>query len=153
MPKPIHFTAELMDAGGGGTYVLFPYSTEEKFGIKGRVPVKATIDGEPYRGSLIKYGNPLHMLLVRKDIREKTGKKAGDMIDVTIEQDSEKREIEIPEDLTKALKANKLETIFLKMSYSHQREYMLWIESAKKAETRENRIVKSIEKLLEKNSK
>ena len=32
MSKPIHFTAELMDAGAGtgGVYVLFPYSTEEK---------------------------------------------------------------------------------------------------------------------------
>jgi bifunctional DNA-binding transcriptional regulator/antitoxin component of YhaV-PrlF toxin-antitoxin module len=150
MAKPIRFVAELMDAGGGGAYVLFPYSTEEKFGIKGRVPVKATIDGEPYKGSLVKYGNPQHMLPVLKDIRAKINKKIGDMLDITIEHDAEKREVEVPKDLTKALKANKLEAAFWKTSFSHQREYVLWIEGAKKAETREKRIAKAIVKLQEK---
>ena len=56
MAKPIHFVAKLEAGDGGGAYVIFPYSTEEKFGIKGRVPVNATIDGEPYLGSLVKYG-------------------------------------------------------------------------------------------------
>lgn len=148
MVKQIRFTAELM-AGGGGAYVLFPYSTEEKFGIKSRVPVKATIDGEPYSGSLVKYGNPQHMLPVLKGIRAKINKKIGDMLDIAIEHDAEKREIEVPKDLTKALKANKLEAAFKKMSYSHQRKYVLWIEGAKKEETRMNRIAKAIIKLQE----
>jgi hypothetical protein len=150
MAKPIRFKAELMTGGGGGAYVLFPFSTEEKFGIKGRVPVKATIDGEPYKGSLVKYGNPQHMLPVLKDIRTKINKKIGDMLDITVEHDAEKREVEVPKDLTKALKANKLEATFKKMSYSHQREYVIWIEAAKKEETRAIRIAKSIEKILEK---
>ena len=147
MAKTIKFTAELMAGGGGGAYVLFPYSTEEKFGIKGRVPVLATINGEPYRGSLVKYGAPEHMLPILKAIREKIGKKIGDMIEITVAHDAEIREIEIPKDFAKALKANKLEAAFQKMAYSHRREYVMWIEGAKKAEKRENRIVKAIEKL------
>ena len=63
-----------------GAYVLFPYDTEKEFATKGKVPVKATFDGVPYTGSLIKYGNPQHMLGVLKAIRERTGKAPGDTI-------------------------------------------------------------------------
>lgn len=139
-----------MDAGSGGVYVLFPYSTEAEFGIRSRVPVRATIDGEPYQGSLVKYGQPQHMLLVLKSIRTKIGKDIGDMVDVSIWHDTEERKIEVPEDFAKALKENGLKAAFDKMSYSHQREYVLWIEGAKKEETRMKRIEKAIAKLMEK---
>ena len=150
MAKELRFKAELMDAGGGGVYVLFPYSTEAEFGIKGRVPIRATIDGEPYQGSLVKYGQPQHMLLVLKSIRAKIGKDIGDMVDVSIWHDTEERKIEVPKDFAKALKENGLKAAFDKMSYSHQREYVLWIEGAKKEETRMKRIEKAIAKLMEK---
>ena len=42
--------------------MLFPYDTEKEFATKGKVPVKATFNGVPYTGSLIKYSNPHHML-------------------------------------------------------------------------------------------
>ena len=155
MGKPVKFSAIIHDSGGntGGAYVLFPFDVQEVFGSKGRIPIVATIDGVPYRGSLVKYGNPQHMLPVLKGIREKTGKAIGDVVDITIERDMEKREVEVPKDFKKALKENRLEEKFLKMSYSHQREWMLWIEDAKKVETRVNRINKAMEKLKEKANK
>ncbi len=149
MTKAVKFKAELRDAGGGGVYVLFPYSTEEMFGVKGRVPIRATIDSEPYQGSLIKYGTPQHMLLVLKSIRAKIGKDIGDMVDIAVWHDTEERKVDVPKDFAKALKESKLKAAFDKMSYSHQREWVLWIEDAKKEETRMNRIVKAIGKLTE----
>ena len=35
-----------------------------------------------------------------------------------------------------------------KLSYSHQKEYVEWINDAKKLETRKNRINQAIEKLI-----
>ncbi len=139
-----------MDAGGGGVYVIFPYSTDEVFGVKGRVPIRATIDGEAYQGSLVKYGMPQHMLLVLKSIRAKIGKDIGDMVDVSIWHDTEERKVDVPKDFVKALKEHKLKAAFDKMSYSHQREWVLWIEDAKKQETRVRRIEKAIDRLQEK---
>ncbi|MBS1623657.1 MAG: DUF1905 domain-containing protein [Bacteroidetes bacterium] len=147
MAKAVKFTAELMDAGGGGVYVLFPYSTEQLYGVKGRVPIRAIIDGESYQGSLIRYGTPQHMLLVLKSIRTKIGKDIGDMVDVTVWHDQDKRTVDVPKDFAKALKENKLKAAFDKMSYSHQREWMLRIENAKKEETRMKRMERAIEKL------
>ena len=60
--KTYKFKARIEGASVGGACVYFPYDVEEEFGTKGRVPVKATFDGVPYSGSLVKYGAPQHML-------------------------------------------------------------------------------------------
>lgn len=66
------------------------------------------------------------------------------------EIDYEKREVYPPEDLTKALKDSGLLEKFGKMSFTHQREYVEAIVEAKKTETRERRILKTIEMLKKK---
>lgn len=138
------------EVGSGGAYVLFPYDVQETFGSKGRIPVRAWIEGEPYRGSLVKYGHPQHMFPVLKAIREKIGKSIGDTIEIILEADSDEREIDTPADLQKALKANKLDKAFAKLSYTHRKEYVQWIEGAKKPETRDNRISKAVEMIMAK---
>jgi Domain of unknown function (DUF1905) len=82
--KKYKFKAKIESSDGGGAYVLFPYDTEKEFATKGKVPVNATFDGVPYSGSLIKYGNPLHMLGMPKTIREQIGKGPGDMVEVVV---------------------------------------------------------------------
>ncbi|MDL2224848.1 DUF1905 domain-containing protein [Eubacteriales bacterium OttesenSCG-928-M02] len=66
-----------------GAYVEIPFDVREVYG-KGRVPVHATFDGEPYDGSLVRMGTPGHILGIRKDIRAKIGKQPGDMVEVTL---------------------------------------------------------------------
>ena len=68
-----------------GAYIEIPFDVRAVFG-KGRVPVHATFDGEPYDGSIVRMGTPCHIIGVRKDIRAKIGKQAGDMIRVTIKE-------------------------------------------------------------------
>lgn len=68
-----------------GAYVEFPYDVKAEFG-KGKVMVFASFDGEPYQGSLVRMGTPGHIIGVRKDIRAKIGKQAGDTVKVTIQE-------------------------------------------------------------------
>ncbi|MEG0176541.1 MAG: DUF1905 domain-containing protein [Anaerorhabdus sp.] len=68
-----------------GAYIEFPYDVKEEFG-KGRVKVYATFDGEPYEGSLVRMKTPGHIIGIRKDIRDKIKKQAGDTIKVTIKE-------------------------------------------------------------------
>jgi len=68
-----------------GAYVEIPFDVKEEFGA-GRVPVRATFDGEPYDGSVVKMGTPCHIIGIRKDIRAKIGKQPGDSVKVTLEQ-------------------------------------------------------------------
>ncbi|MBL7801127.1 MAG: DUF1905 domain-containing protein [Chitinophagales bacterium] len=150
MGKVCRFKAKIETTEGGGAFVYFPYDVQKEFGIKGRVPVKATFDGVAYTGSMVKYGDPRHMLLVLKPIRAQIGKTGGDEVEVTVQHDVDERTIVMPKDFTDALKAEKLLTSFEQMSFTHRKEYITWIESAKKQATRESRIVKALEMLKEK---
>jgi len=76
MTQKYIFRAVIEDAGGGGAYVNIPFDVEKTFGKK-RVKVIASIEGEPYRGTLVRMGEPQHMLPVLKEIREKIGKSFG----------------------------------------------------------------------------
>ena len=68
-----------------GAYVEVPLDVKAEFG-KGRVKVRATFDGEPYDGSLVRMGTPGHILGLRKDIRKKIGKQPGDTVHVTLRE-------------------------------------------------------------------
>jgi hypothetical protein len=141
------FVAVIENAGDGGAFVRIPFSVEEIFGKK-RVKVKTTINGEPYRGTLVRMGGPDHILIVLKEIRQKIDKTFGDQVEVTVEEDTGPRVLEIPPELAQALKQEpEAETIFQRLAYSHQREYVRWISKAKRAETRQKRTTKTIEML------
>jgi len=147
MSQNYQFRAIIEDPGSGGAYVTIPFDVEKAF-VKKRVKVQATIDGEPYRGSLVRMGTPDHMLLVLKDIREKIGKSIGDEISVELEEDLEPRLVIIPPDLQQALDANpNEEAYFNSLAYSHRKEYVWWINEAKRDQTRQERIRRTIEML------
>jgi hypothetical protein len=150
--KKYKFKAKIEAGEGGGAYVLFPYDTEKEFATKGRVPVKATFNGVPYSGSLVKYSNPKHMLGVLKAIREQIAKGPGDTIEVVIWRDEEVRTLEVPAQFKALMKKKGLLAFFEKLSYTHRKEYCRWIAEAKKEETRLKRQEKAIE-MLEKKSK
>jgi bifunctional DNA-binding transcriptional regulator/antitoxin component of YhaV-PrlF toxin-antitoxin module len=145
--KKYKFKAKIKAGNGGGAYVLFPYDTEREFATRGKVPVKATFSGVPYTGSLMKYGNPLHMLGVPKAIREQTGTGPGDTIEVVVWKDEEVRSVEVPAPFETLLKKEGLVPVFNKLSYTHRKEYCRWITEAKKEETRLKRLGKAIEML------
>jgi len=71
-----------------GAYVAVPYDIKAEFG-KGRLPVHASFDDEPYDGSIVNMGikNPdgtiCYIIGIRKDIRAKIGKQPGDSVLVT----------------------------------------------------------------------
>ena len=69
-------------------YVEIPFDVKACFG-KGRVPVRATFDGAPYDGQLVRMGTPCHIIGIRKDIRARIGKQPGDSVHVTIQERKE----------------------------------------------------------------
>jgi hypothetical protein len=141
------FKAILKSAGGGGALVEIPFDVEAAFGSK-KPKVKAVINGVPYRGTLVRMGTECHILGILKSIREQTGKKIGDSMEITLEADSEPRVVEIPLELQRLFKTEKeAKAIFDKLAYTHQKEYVQWINEAKKDETRQTRILKTIEML------
>jgi len=151
MTKKHTFVAKILDADGGGAYVEIPFDVEAAFGSK-RPKVKALIEGVPYRGTLTRMGTECHILGIRKEIREQIGKTFGDEIEITVEQDTEPRVIEIPRELAEAFEREKAAAeYFNSLSYSHQKEYVGYITEAKKEETRARRVAQTIEMLKQGN--
>jgi hypothetical protein len=145
--KKYKFKARIEAGDSSGAYVLFPYDTEKEFATKGQVPVKATFNGVPYSGSLVKYRHPLHMMGVLKFIREQIGKGPGDTVEVVIWRDEAVRTVEVPAQFEKLIRKEGLLPVFEKLSYTHRKEYCRWITDAKKEETRLKRLGKAIEML------
>ncbi len=145
--KRYPFQARIQAGDGGGAHVLFPYDTEKEFGTKGKVPVKATIDGVAYSGSLIKYGFPQHLLPVAKAIRTQIGKQPGDPVEVVVWRDEAVRTLEVPAAFGLLLKERGLLPFFESLSYTNRKEYCRWVSEAKKEETRARRLQKAVEML------
>lgn len=141
------FEAEIEAGQRGGAFVALPFDVESVYGTRGRVKVKATFDGQPYRGSIAPMGGR-HLLGLVKPIREAIGKSPGDRVEVVVELDTEERIVEVPPELAEALAAHPAAAAFFdRLSYTCRKEYAQWIAEAKKTETRARRTAKGIEML------
>ncbi len=150
MPKKT-FQAILERPAGVGTwtYLTVPFNALEVFERKGQIKVTGTINGQPYRSSLMPRGDGAHYLVVNKTLRDQIGAAQGDPVRVTMAPDSAPRAVALPADFKQALRRERAAaTTFARFSYSHQKEYVDWIESAKKAETRARRIEAALEMIV-----
>lgn len=146
--QPQEFEIVLNHYGDGSYGFIVPFDTATVFGKQDRIRVRGTIDGMPYRGTMTQ-NNGRHFMAVNRAMRFAIGKSAGDMIHVLVEIDTEPRVVELPEDLIWALDANaNAKAIFDKFGYSHRREYVNWIESARKAEIRARRVQEAVQRIV-----
>jgi uncharacterized protein YdeI (YjbR/CyaY-like superfamily) len=116
-----------------------PFDTRKIWG-KARVPVKVTINAYTWR-STVATKHACQYIVVNAQARRSAGVKAGDMVTVTLEPDTEKRDIEVPAPLHKAL-GRKLAQKLDSLSFTRKKEFILWYSEAKREETRARRIEK-----------
>ena len=150
--QPEHEFEAVLEAGegDGGVFVVLPFNVPEVYGTRGQMPVQATFDGYPYQGSVVPLGDGHHALLLLKQIRRAIDKTVGDTVRVTLSRDVAVRRMEAPTDLAAQLATNpKAAAYFAKLAYTHQREYVRWLEGAKKPETRTRRLGEIVEMLAQ----
>jgi Bacteriocin-protection, YdeI or OmpD-Associated/Domain of unknown function (DUF1905) len=132
-------------AGRGGHVVELPLDVPALSGGK-RPPVRGTINGAPFRSTIAVYGGR-YLLGLNREVREAAGGVAvGDTVVIEVERDDEERTVEVPDDLRAALDADLL-AFFDSLSFTHRREYVEWLEEAKREETRRRRVEKAVELL------
>jgi hypothetical protein len=143
------FTARLRPSGRGvgGHLVEVPDEVVAALGGGGRIPVQASFNGVPYRGSIVRMGGVM-MLGVTKAIMAEVGVEAGDLLAVTVRNDDAPREVDVPPELATALRLNKAAAVaWDRLSFTHRREYVSYIVEAKKEETRARRVERTIQAL------
>jgi Domain of unknown function (DUF1905)/Bacteriocin-protection, YdeI or OmpD-Associated len=144
------FNAILIRPDGVGTWTFLniPLEVSSSFGTQGQVKVKGTINGYPYQSTALPMGDSTHYLVVNKSIRDVIHATQGDTVSVTMELDLAERRVELPDELAQALASRpELKDKFEKLPISHQKEYVTWIQAARRADTRQRRVVKTIERL------
>ena len=147
--KTYSFKAELLKHPKlNAAYIEFPYDVEQEFGVKGQVKVVADIEGVSYQSSLAKMGQPRHCLGITQAIRKQINKQPGDQIKVKIKQDLALRTVEVPEMIQDMLQQHpNCLAFFNGLSYTHRKEYVVWITGAKKATTQSRRLQLMLDKL------
>src|SRR5215510_550391 len=135
--KKLTFTVRLDGVPGMETAALSaPFDVSKTFGTRARVPVRGTINGFPFRSSLMPMDG-CHRMVVNKEIREGAGVKAGDTVKVVMERDDTPRTITPPSELTKELaKSKAAQTNWEKLSFTHKKEMARSIAEAKQDDTR-----------------
>jgi hypothetical protein len=143
------FHATILQTGRTTTGIRVPDEVVAALGPGRRPAVRVTVNGYTYRTSVASM-NGTFMCSVSAEVREKAAVGGGDEVDVEIELDTEPREVTVPADFREALGRDPQASRFFDgLSFSHKSAYVLWIESAKKDETRQRRIPEAVRMLKE----
>ena len=136
----------IVELGGKtATGLQVPDDVVARLGAGKRAPVRVTIGGHTYRTTVASMGGRFLVPLSAEN-RTAAGVAAGDDVDVDIALDSAPREVAVPDDLAAALDPE-ARAFFDALSYTHRKEWVRWVEEARKAETRTTRIAKTVEGL------
>jgi len=141
------YILEKFPGKGGWTFARIPEILQDKKAHFGWVKVKGTIDGfEIKKYHLMPMGDGKLFLPVKAEIRKKIKKTEGDYVHIVLYPDNEP--LEIPEEMLLCLRDEPdALKFFNSLSESEQKYYVQWVYSAKKEETKVNRLAKTINKL------
>ncbi|XXJ59171.1 YdeI/OmpD-associated family protein [Embleya sp. MST-111070] len=130
-PEPmrgLEVPAEVVAALGGGA----------------RPPVTITVNGHSWK-SRVALLRGRHLLGLSNANRQAAGVAIGDEVEVELRLDTEPRVVVEPPDFAQALDDDPIaRTAYDNLAYSHKREHVRAIETAKRPETRQRRIEKAI---------
>ena len=149
----IRFTAKLkrpVDAKEDSwTFLNLPIEASEKLPTRSKCSIEGKMNGKPFQATLDPDGQGGHWLRVSQKLEDFTGVKAGDLIDFEIAPAAVEPEPEIPEDFQTALDQSspKAQDTWRATTAIARRDWIHWITSGKKEETRIKRLNVAIDKL------
>jgi hypothetical protein len=142
----ICFTAKLLRPAGPAkpaswTFLTLPKEASAKLSSRGLTAVEGTINGFPFQATLEPDGQKGHWLRVDRKMREAAGADAGDIVTLEMAPAGEEPEPKMPGDLRKALAAaRQARALWLEITPMARRDWIHWITSAKRPETRARRV-------------
>lgn len=141
----IRFKAKLLrpaqPKGAAWTFLVLPADASAKLPARSQVTVDGTLDGHPFQATLEPDGQGSHWLKIGKTLREAAGAAAGAMVALEMTAVENEPEPKVPPDLRKGLAAHPAaKTQWASLTPVARRDWIHWVTSGKKAETRVKRI-------------
>ena len=148
------FTTKLMRPGGpdkGAPWIFLnvPQDASEKLPSRGMVAVEGVFNGAPFLAVVEPDGQGGHWLKVDQKLQEIAKAKPGEEAELEIAPTKKDLEPEVPEDLQQALDAAPeiAKKTWSATTAAARRDWVAWIISGKKAETRVKRVEVAISKM------
>ena len=136
---------------GDWTFLTLPKQASAKLHTRSMVSVEGTMNGASFKATLEPDGDGGHWLKVNRTLRNAAGAEIGDEVTLEIAPVAAGQEPEpdMPADLRKALAAApaKAREVWSDITPAARRDFIHWIVSGKKAETRALRIDKACDML------
>ena len=149
---PISFKANLsrpaVPKGAEWTFVVLPAAASKQLPTRSMVTVDGTLQGQSFQVTLEPDGQGSHWFKIEKAVREAAGVVAGDSGTFTITPVEIEPEPKVPADLKQALAGNAAaKAMWKEITTVARRDWIHWITSGKKADTRAKRIAVACDKL------
>ena len=144
MAATLHLTTVLEPRGPAGAIVL----TDEQAGVLGdgarTFPVVVTVGGVSIPLRVARMGGE-SLIGFSKAARAEAGIEIGDEVTVDVQAETGPRTVEVPDDLASALAAAPgAESAFASLAYTHRKEYVRWVQEAKRERTRADRVSRTV---------
>lgn len=141
-PKVTEKAASRRGESSTWTFLTLPKEASSKLPSRGQVTVDGTLNGSAFQATLEPDGQGGHWLKVERKLREAAGANAGDVVTLEITPVTEEPEPTVPTDLRKALAAapSKAQEAWADITPAARRDFIHWITSPKRPETRVKRI-------------
>jgi uncharacterized protein YdeI (YjbR/CyaY-like superfamily) len=141
---------ERMPGRLGWTIVRIPFDVSKVWGVRGHLKIRGEINGYPFRTSLFPTGRGTHYLLVNKKMQRGGGVVPGSKARLRLEPDTEKRELVVPAELTRALAQSKrLQKWYVAAFSDSMRNWIArWVGEPKSAASRKRRAEDIAERLM-----
>lgn len=128
--------------------MVLPERASTRLPSRGLVSVEGTFHGLAFQTTLLPDGSGGHWFKVDRKLREGAGATVGDTVAVEIAPMAEEPEPKVPADLRKALAgAPRAKAVWLDITPLARRDWIQWITSGKRAQTRQSRIAKGCDML------
>ena len=129
-------------------FVIMPAAASKQLPTRSMVTVDGTLNGVAFQATLEPDGEGSHWLRIEKTLREAAGVETGEMVELEVAPVEKEPEPKVPADLGEALAANAAAMATWKdVTTIARHDWIHWITSGKKAETRVKRIDVAIDKL------
>ena len=149
---PIRFKAPLQrpaePKGAAWLFVVLPGSASAKLPTRSMITVDGMLGGQAFQVTLEPDGEGSHWFKVVHALAKAAGAKAGNTVEFTVAPVAVEPEPKVPPDLRKALADHPAAKVqWATLTAVARRDWIHWISSGKKAETRVKRIATTCDKL------
>lgn len=129
---------------------VVPFDIETVFGVKSRVDIRGTIDGQPIERTLLPLGDGRHYFMLNAKILKAIRKKTGDEVYIEIEEQEHTgyKEVELPDYFLMELEENPIAKAQYEVTNPSGKRWMAqFLTEPKSADAKAKRVLKAIEVL------